>query len=172
MDKKNEKDKSNILFCLRKEPETLIRGKNKHKNFLKVIESLKEDNDSMGFITEYVNYNLITWANIYQPSKLEIKYIIYQLLSVVIFMHSEYHISHNNLNLDNIFITENNFVKITGFMFTTTLNNNNSNNSNNINLKKNLIEACCDMKYIAPELVLNNEISNSSDSFIIGLISY
>jgi hypothetical protein len=57
-------------------------------------------------------------------------------------------------------------------MFTTTLNNNNSNNSNNINLKKNLIEACCDMKYIAPELVLNNEISNSSDSFIIGLISY
>jgi SCY1-like protein 2 len=172
LDKKNEKDKSNILFCLRKEPETLIRGKNKHKNFLKVIESLKEDNDSMGFITEYVNYNLITWANIYQPSKLEIKYIIYQLLSVVIFMHSEYHISHNNLNLDNIFITENNFVKITGFMFTTTLNNNNSNNSNNINLKKNLIEACCDMKYIAPELVLNNEISNSSDSFIIGLISY
>jgi SCY1-like protein 2 len=172
LDKKNEKDKTNILFCLRKEPETLIRGKNKHKNFLKVIESLKEDNDSMGFITEYVNYNLITWANIYQPSKLEIKYIIYQLLSVVIFMHSEYHISHNNLNLDNIFITENNFVKITGFMFTTTLNNNNSNNSNNINLKKNLIEACCDMKYIAPELVLNNEISNSSDSFIIGLISY
>ena len=169
---KKEKDKTNILFCLRKEPETLIRGKNKHKNFLKVIESLKEDNDSMGFITEYVNYNLITWANIYQPSKLEIKYIIYQLLSVVIFMHSEYHISHNNLNLDNIFITENNFVKITGFMFTTTLNNNNSNNSNNINLKKNLIEACCDMKYIAPELVLNNEISNSSDSFIIGLISY
>ena len=173
LDKKNEKDKSNILFCLRKEPETLIRGKNKHKNFLKVIEALKEDNDSMGFITEYVNYNLITWVNIYQPSKLEIKYIIYQLLSVVIFMHSEYHISHNNLNPDNIFITENNFVKITGFMFTTTLNNNNnSNNSNNVNIKKNLIEVCCDMKYIAPELVMNNEISNSSDSFIIGLISY
>ena len=173
LDKKNEKDKSNILFCLRKEPETLIRGKNKHKNFLKVIEALKEDNDSMGFITEYANYNLITWVNIYQPSKLEIKYIIYQLLSVVIFMHSEYHISHNNLNPDNIFITENNFVKITGFMFTTTLNNNNnSNNSNNVNIKKNLIEVCCDMKYIAPELVMNNEISNSSDSFIIGLISY
>jgi hypothetical protein len=28
------------------------------------------------------------------------------------------------------------------------------------------------MKYIAPELILNNKISNSSDNFIIGLISY
>ena len=129
LDKKSEKEQQNILFFLRKEPETLIRGKNKHKNFLRVIESLKEDNNSMGFITEYVNYNLISWVNIYQPSKLEIKYIIYQLLSVVIFMHTEYHISHNNLNPDNIFITDNNFIKISGFMFTTTLikDNNNSN---------------------------------------------
>ncbi len=176
LDKKSEKEQQNILFFLRKEPETLIRGKNKHKNFLRVIESLKEDNNSMGFITEYVNYNLISWVNIYQPSKLEIKYIIYQLLSVVIFMHTEYHISHNNLNPDNIFITDNNFIKISGFMFTTTLikdnNNSNSNNSNNLIFSKNFVEACCDMKYIAPELILNSEISNSSDNFILGLISY
>ena len=176
IDKKPEKEKQNILLCLRKEPETLIRGKNKHKNFLTVIESLKEDNNSMGFITEYINYNLISWVNNYKPSKLEIKYIIYQLLSVVIFMHTEYHIIHYNLNPDNIFITEKNFIKITGFMFTTTLikdSNNNSNNTNNSSiLSKNIIEAYCDIKYMFPELIINNEISNNSDSFIIGLISY
>ena len=173
LDKKTEKEKKTILFYLRKEPETLIRGKNKHKNFLTVIESLKEDNDTIGFITEYVNYNLISWINTYQPSKLEIKYIIYQLLSVVIFMHNEYHISHNNLNPENIFITENNFIKITGFMFTTTLlKDNNNNNSNSLIFSQNFVEECCDMKYIAPELILNNEVSIGSDNFIIGLISY
>ena len=177
LDKKPEKEKQNILLCLRKEPETLIRGKNKHKNFLTVIESLKEDNNSMGFITEYIKYNLISWVNKYIASKLEIKYIIYQLLSVVIFMHTEYHISHNNLNPDNIFITENNFVKITGFMFTTTLikdgsNNNNNNNTNSLIFSKGIVEAFCDLKYIFPELIINNEISNNSDNFIIGLISY
>ena len=174
LDKKSEKEKENILLCLRKEPETLIRGKNKHKNFLTVIESLKEDNYSMGFITEYINYNLISWINNYHPSKLEIKYIIYQLLSVIIFIHTEYHISHNNLNPDNIFITEKNFIKITGFMFNTSLikETNNNNNSNNSIFSKNIVEAYFDLKYISPDLIINNEINNNSDNFIIGLIAY
>ena len=158
LDKKSEKEKENILLCLRKEPETLIRGKNKHKNFLNVIEPLKEDNYSIGFITEYITYNLISWINNYHPSKLEIKYIIYQLLSVVIFIHNEYHISHNNLNPDNIFITEKNFIKITGFMFNTSLikDSNNNNTNNNIIFSKNIVEAYYDLKYIFPELILNN----------------
>ena len=175
LDKKSEKEKENILLCLRKEPETLIRGNNKHKNFLTVRENLKEDNNSMGFITEYINYNLISWINNYHPSKLEIKYIIYQILSVIIFIHSEYHISHNNLNPDNIFITEKNFIKLTGFMFNTSLikdTNSNNNNSNNLLFSKNIVEAYFDLKYISPDLIINNEINNNSDNFIIGLITY
>ena len=171
LDKMSEKEKENILLCLRKEPETLIRGKNKHKNFLTVIESLKEDNNSLGFITEYINYNLISWINSYHPSQLEIKYIIYQLLSVSIFLHSEYHISHNNLNPENIFITEKNFIKLTGFMFNTNISKE-INNNNSLIFTKNIVETYFDLKYIAPELVLNNEINNNSDNFIIGLISY
>ena len=170
LDKKAEKEKDNILLCLRKEPETLIRGKNKHKNFLNMIEPLKEDNYSIGFITEYVNYNLNSWINNYHPSKLEIKYIIYQLLSVVVFIHNEYHISHNNLNPDNIFITEDNFIKITGFMFNTSLIK--DSNNNNIIFSKKIMETYYNLKYIFPELILNNEITNNSDSFLIGLICY
>ena len=167
LDKVSEREKQNILLCLRKEPETLIRGKNKHKNFLTIIKPLAEDNSSMGFITEYITYNLISWIKEYKPTKLEIKYIIYQLLSVVYFMHNDFHISHNNLNTENIFLTEKNFVKITGFMFTTNLIK-----DNNSSLSKNLVEAYCDLKYCVPELILNNEINNNSDNFIIGLISY
>ena len=175
LDKKTDKERQTILSCLRKEPETLIRGKNKHKNFLTVIEPLKEDNNSLGFITEYVNYNLISWINICQPSKFQIKYMIYQLLSVVIFLHSEYQISHNNLNPENIFITKNNFIKITGFMFSSTLinkDNNNNNNSNNLIFSKNVVEVFCNMNYLPPELILNNEITNNSDNYIVGLIGY
>ena len=175
LDKKTEKEKDNILLCLRKEAETLIRGKNKHKNFLTVIESLKEDNYSLGFITEYITYNLISWIDNYHPSILEIKYIIYQLLSVINFIHSEYHISHNNINPENIFIKENNFIKITGFMFTTSLikdTNPNGNSNNNLIYSKNVVEAFLDLKYLCPELIVDNEISNNSDNFVIGLISY
>ena len=174
LDKKSEKERDNILMCLRKEPETLIRGKNKHKNFLTIIEPIKEDNSSIGFITEYISYNLISWINDYHPSKLEIKYIIYQILSVVFFIHSEYHISHNNLNLENIFITEKNFIKITGFMFTTSLikDTNNNNNNNNLIFSKNIVKLICNLKYASPDLIINNEINNNSDNFLIGLISY
>ena len=171
LDKKSEKEKDNILLCLRKEPETLIRGRNKHKNFLTVIESLKEDNNSLGFITEYINYNLISWIKNYHPSQFEIKYIIYQLLSVAIFLHSEYHISHNNLNPENIFINEKNFIKLTGFMFNTSIQKEINNNKGLI-FSKNVVEVFFDLKYIAPELILNNEINNNSDNFVIGLISY
>ena len=174
LDKKSEKERDNILMCLRKEPETLIRGKNKHKNFLTIIEPIKEDNSSIGFITEYISYNLISWINDYHPSKLEIKYIIYQILSVVFFIHSEYHISHNNLNPENIFITEKNFIKITGFMFTTSLikDTNNNNNNNNLIFSKNIVKLICNLKYASPDLIINNEINNNSDNFLIGLISY
>ena len=173
LDKRSEKERENILLCLRKEPETLIRGKNKHKNFLTIIEPIKEDNSSMGFITEYISFNLISWIKDYHPSKLEIKYIIYQILSVVLFIHSEYHISHNNLNPENIFITEKNFIKITGFMFNTSLiKDTNNNNNNNLIFSKNIVELFCNLNYASPDLILNNEINNNSDIFIIGLISY
>ncbi len=172
VEKKPEKEKQSILLCLRKEPETLLRGKNMHKNFLTVIQPLTEDSNSMGFITEYITYNLVSWIKECKPSRFEIKYIIYQLLTVVYFMHNDYHISHNNLNPSNIFLTEKNFVKITGFLFTTSLPKDNKNNENGNSLSQYLVEVYCDLKYCSPEVILNNEIHMNSDSFVIGLISY
>ena len=170
LEKKTEEEKNTILLLLKKEPESLIKGKNKHKNFLKVIEPLAEDSYSIGFITEYVNYNLKDWIKEYKPNMLEIKYIIYQIISVVITLHSEFQISHNNLNIENIFIKGNsNFIKISGFMLSSPLMKGN-NYINNITQQQ--IEAYCDLKYCSPELILNNDINNNSDNFIIGLICY
>lgn len=173
IDKKSEKEKQSILLCLRKESETLLRGKNMHKNFLTMVQPLVEDNNSMGFITEYITYNLVSWINECKPSRFEVKYIIYQLLTAVYFMHNDYHISHNNLNPSNIFLTEKNFVKITGFLFTTNLSKDTKNKENgSSSLSQYLVEVYCDLKYCSPELVLNNEIHMNSDNFVLGLISY
>ena len=169
LDKNSEKEKNTILQLLKNEPENLLKLKN-NKNCLKVIEPLAEDSYSIGFITEYVNYNLKEWIKEYKPNKFEIKYIIYQIISVIISLHNDYQISHNNLNPENIFIDENNFLKISGLTLTTPLVK--GNNNNDMNILKIQLESYCDLKYCCPELILDNNISNNSDNFIVGLIAF
>ena len=171
IDKKTEKEKNVILQLLKKEPDILLKYKN-HKNILKIIEPLAEDSYRIGFITEYVHYNLKEWVKEYAPTKFEIKYIIFQLLSIIISLHNDYKISHNNLNIENIFVDNNFFIKISGLNLSTALTNENNNINNNNNLTKEKLELFCDLKYCSPELILLNDININSDNFSIGLISY
>ena len=170
IDKKTEKEKNSILQLLKKEPEILQKYKNL-KNVLKIIEPLAEDSYSIGFITEYIHYNLKTWVKEYVPTKFEIKYIIFQLLSVIISLHNNYKLSHNNLNIENIFVDNNFFLKISGLNLGTELTNENS-NMNNSNLTQEKLELFCDLKYCSPELILSNDININSDNFSTGLICY
>ena len=170
IDKKTEKEKNIILQLLKKEPEILLKYKN-HKNILKIIEPLAEDSYSIGFITEYINYNLKEWIKEYKPTKFEIKYIIYQLMTGIISLHNDFQLSHNNLNIENIFLNDNFFVKISGLNLTTTLSKSN-NGMNNNNITQTQLELYCDLKYCSPELILSNDINTNSDNFCIGLISY
>ena len=169
IDKKNEKEKNIILTLLKKEPEILLKIK-PHKNILKIIQPLAEDSYNIGFITEYVNYNLKDWMKNYKPSKFEIKYIIYQLLTIIFSLHNDYQLSHNNLNIENIFIDENNFIKISNLALSTSLINNNNNSNNNITQIN--LENFCDLNFCAPEIILNNDININSDNFSLGLIFY
>ena len=171
IDKKTEKEKNVILQLLKKEPDILLKYKN-HKNILKIIEPLAEDSYSIGFITEYIHYNLKEWIKEYVPTKFEIKYIIFQILSIIISLHNDYKISHNNLNIENIFVDNNFFIKISGLSLSTALTNENSNINNKNNLTKEKIELLCDLKYCSPELISLNDININSDNFSIGLISY
>ena len=173
LDKKSETEQKTILQLLKRQPESLLKIKNNHKNILKVIEPLAEDSYSIGFVTEYVNYNLKEWIKEVKPNKFEIKYIIYQIISIIITLHNDYQISINNLNTENIFVNENNFIKISELNLTTSLIPGKNNNFTNIqSLSKIHQESFMDLKYCFPELIFENNISNNSDNYLIGLISY
>ena len=171
--KKSESEQKTILQLLKRQPESLLKIKNNHKNILKVIEPIAEDSYSIGFITEYVNYNLKEWIKEVKPNKFEIKYIIYQIISIIITLHNDYQISVNNLNIENIFINnENNFIKISELNLSTSLIQGKNNYSNVQSLSKIYEESFMDLKYCFPELIFDNNISNNSDNYLIGLISY
>ena len=173
LDKKSESEQKTILQLLKRQPESLLKIKNNHKNILKVIEPIAEDSYSIGFITEYVNYNLKEWIKEVKPNKFEIKYIIYQIISIIITLHNDYQISINNLNIENIFINnENNFIKISELNLSTSLIQGKNNYSNVQSLSKIYEESFMDLKYCFPELIFDNNISNNSDNYLIGLISY
>ena len=168
IDKKTENEKKTILNVLKKEPENLLKIKN-DKNILKIIEPLAEDSYNIGFITEYINYNLKEWVKEYHPNIFEIKYIIFQIISIIITLHNEYQISINSLNPENIFITENNIIKISELNLSTSLNDAKNNNNS---LNQLYQETFIDLKYCFPELIFDNNINQSSDNYLIGLISY
>ena len=169
--KKTEDEKKTILYLLKREPENLLKIKN-NKNILKIIEPLAEDSYSIGFITEYVNYNLKEWIKISNPNKFEIKYIIYQILTIIISLHNELQISLNNITPENIFLNDNNFIKLSELNLITSLNQGNNNTITIPNLTPLHQEFYMDLKYVFPELIIDNEINNTSDNFLVGLISY
>ena len=160
-----EDQKEKILNFLRKESDTLKKAKNQHKNFLNIIQPLTEDSSKLFFITEKISYNIKTWVE-KNNDIIQKKLIINQILKVVNFMHNTYHISHNNLNINNIFIDENNTVKISCFCSTTSLEK----ETEKVNI--NICELTRNIKYFSPEMINENKIYHSSDIFSLGLIFY
>ena len=161
----SEKDRENILLCLRKDAESVIKGTNQHKNFLNAVEKINEDSSSIGFVSEELKYNLITWIGKENPKLDEIKIIFYQIFNCVNFLHKEYKISHNNLNPFNIFINTNGFVKISGFNFISQFNE-------SYKIDKQLSEINQNIQFLSPEILNNKKITQNSDLFSIGLIMY
>ena len=168
LSKYSDEQGEKILSFLRKEVDTLKKAKNQHKNFLNIIQPLFEDLNKLAFITEPILYNIKTWVNNWnmKDNLIKKKLIINQIINVTNFMHNTYHISHNNLNINNIFITENNIVKISCFCSTTSLEKENE------KVNKNLCELTRNIKYFAPEMINENKIYSSSDIFSIGSIFY
>ncbi len=165
LNKYSEEEREKILNFLRKESDTLKKAKNQHKNFLNIIQPLTEDSSKLIFITEKISYNIKTWVK-KNNDIIQKKLIINQILKVVNFMHNTYHISHNNLNINNIFIDENNIVKISCFCSTTSLEKETE------KVNKNICELTRNIKYFSPEMINENKIYHSSDIFSLGLIFY
>ena len=153
----------NIIEQLKKITTEL--SKFKHPNILSVIEPMIEDKNCIGFVTDRIAYTLKSWVEIIKPSKLEIKAVIIEICKAIIFLHDDAHCSHNNLNPENIFIDENNKIKIGSLEYSVS-----DPPISGGEVKLNTFLQ--DLKYVAPENVFNNKCYYSSDVFSMGTIIY
>ena len=153
----------NIIEQLKKITTEL--SKFKHPNILSVIEPMIEDKNCIGFVTDRIAYTLKSWVETTKPSKLEIKAVIIEVCKAITFLHDDAHCSHNNLNPENIFIDENNKIKIGSLEYSVS---DPPISGGDIKLNTSLQ----DLKYVAPENVFNDKCYYSSDVFSMGTIIY
>jgi hypothetical protein len=124
-----------------------------------------EDKNCIGFVTDRIAYTLKSWVETIKPSKLEIKAVIIEVCKAITFLHDDAHCSHNNLNPENIFIDENNKIKIGSLEYSVS---DPPISGGDIKLNTSLQ----DLKYVAPENVFNDKCYYSSDVFSMGTIIY
>ena len=156
-------NQKNIIEQLKKI--TIELSKFKHPNILSVIEPMVEDKNCIGFVTDRISYTLKSWVESTKPSKLEIKAIIIEVCKALVFLHDDAHCVNNNLNPENIFIDENNKIKIGSFEYSM---NDPPISGGEITVNPSFQ----DLKYIAPENIFNNKCYYTSDVFSMGTIIY
>lgn len=92
----------------------------KHPNILTLAQQPLEDNKTLVFITEPVEYSLAFLLDNYKmknslPGELESKLIMLELMEAVHFLHNTAKIVHLNISPENVYITKEGKVKLAGF---------------------------------------------------------
>lgn len=164
--------KEEILNILKKEPQTL--AKFKHPYILNLTEPLIEHSKCLVFATEHIKsslQNLLTTENFSEiyHSDMELKLHVLELLEGISFMHNTVKNAHFNICPENIYITEDNKWKLSGFNFTTLLPNESykSYKENDQTFKDFPRLFCPNLNYSAPELLDNSNYF--SDIFSLGM---
>ena len=160
--------KESLINILKLECSNLI--KYKHPNILSVEESIKEDKNLIGFITEEFDYNFEDYINeIYNKKNyLEIKKIFIELINVILFLNRDCNIIHNNLNPNSLFFKDGK-LKLSGLNFSQEILINKKNEFF-LNLNEDILNF--DLNYCAPEIVYENKINIKSDIFSIGVLLF
>lgn len=167
LDKFSKDQKEEVLSVLKKEASSLVKFK--IPSILSVVEVMLEDKGSLVYVTEPVQFTLSSWLEAGSISKLEVKLLISQLCSVLTNLHDDVKVIHNSLNPDNIFVTAQGQIKLSGFGFSI---EDPSISGAEFKLNGNYPMAIPNLKYMAPEVVLDNKSYYSSDIFSIGLVIY
>lgn len=172
--------------------ETLKRGvaqltKIRHPRVLTVQHPLEESRESLAFATEPVFASLANvlgqTTNMPQPAnmsdyklfEIEIKYGLLQIAEGLAFLHSDVKLLHKNISPENIIINTQGAWKIFGLDFC--VHNANPLNSSTPSYPYEDIShlptvARPNLNYLAPECVLNQKHSPTSDMFSLGMVAY
>jgi SCY1-like protein 2 len=167
LDKYSKDEKEEILNVLKKEVSALV--KLKHPGVLGIFEQLSEDKSSLAFITEPVQFTLSSWIESQGASKLEIKLLVTEICNVVSFLHDNAHVIHNGLNPDEIFITAEGHIKLSGLEFSFF---DPAIGGQETKISPILFNSNPPLKFVAPEIVTESKAFYQSDIFSLGLIIY
>lgn len=165
--------KDEFLTFLKKEPQNL--AKFKHPYILNITEPVTEHKKYLIFATEKISTSVgealkrNKMADLH-CGEVEFKLHILEILDALNFLHNNVKIAHCNLSPENIYVTENNQWKLSGFNF--------SGLNAEIEKKFKENEACLkdfprlspDANYASPEIFdSSNKISFACDVFSLGM---
>ena len=167
LDKFSKDEKEEIMAIMRKEASGLV--KYKHPAVLSILDPLEEDKYTIAFATEGFSYTLSNWVESGNTSKLEIKLMITQLGKVLMFLHENAKVIHSYLSPENIYITLDGKLKVSGLQFSIT---DPSVGGAEINFNRMSLAAQPTLKFFAPEIIVNNLAYYNSDIFSVGAIIY
>ena len=153
----------------------------KIKNMIKKISNIKSDliikyvnsfikNNSFNIVTEnYEDFNLRQLINNYKnENKLINQNLIYHIIKEISLGIKELHnnnIIHGDLNPNNIYLSKDYRIKISGFNIFKLLNNYND----YVSLQNNYN---CNYSYNSPEIIKNQEMDYKNDIWSLGCIIY
>ena len=163
-----KKNFSNFNDCLELNEIKILKELN-HENIIKILEVIREENNKVSLIFEYLDENLNDFMEKYENKNEKIpeniiKNILHQILEGLNYLHSQ-RIIHRDLKPDNILLDLNNKkVKIADFGTAKKI----LNNSNEI-----LTDYICTRWYRAPECILRSVKYNEKiDIWAFGCIVY
>ncbi|OLL24193.1 Protein kinase domain-containing protein ppk32 [Neolecta irregularis DAH-3] len=144
-------------------------AKLRHPNILHLVEPFQESRSEIIFVTEYVNASLSSSGT--DLDQLEIQKGLVQICTALEFLHDSVNAVHSNLSPESIFINSKGDWKLGGLAFSLVLNDENFESfSYDSRLPKTVQR---NLDYLAPEYVLEHNVSPALDMFSMGcLVEY
>ena len=172
LDKYSYQEKEEILTILRKEAGSL--AKFKHPQILALVDPIEEDKSTIAFVTEQFSFALTNWVETNNISKLEVKLMVIEICQVLMFLHEDAKVIHSYLALENIFLTSQYHIKLSGFQFAivdppTSMT---GVSGAEINFSKYGIATLPTLNFTSPEIINSNMAYYQSDIFSLGTIIY
>lgn len=156
-------EKSKVIECKQIENEIKILKISSHSNIIQLIE-VYETKDFLYLVMELIGGGELYGQVIeFGPfNELKTHYIFCQLLEAVKYLHS-IHITHRDLKLENILISDNLQLKLSDFGLSKILK------PSDIEMMKT---RCGTPSYAAPEILMGESYSNAVDLWSLGVVLY